>query len=234
MGRAPLVCAVIAAACLAASPGPARAASMRFDFTGGFVTLSGTELGSFIVDPVTALLSGVQVTVDTSANQLDSILLTAPGPVSAPLNRSYAGLDTLTIQDLMVSGTGGTLTPLAAGPPQQFAYAVPVQLSVGVSGSGPGGATLPFQTIASSTSASGQLFVDPAAGMLSLNGITLGVIGPFSGETQPIVLKGDFVFTGMHVTPAIPEPTAMLVFALGVATVAGAVRRTQHRRNAGA
>jgi hypothetical protein len=71
-------------------------------------------------------------------------------------------------------------------------------------------------------SANGSVFVDPILGQLFLDGITLGQLDPDGpGGVPPLVLKGDFVFTG-----AVPEPGTALLLGFGLAGFAGLRRRS--------
>ena len=71
-------------------------------------------------------------------------------------------------------------------------------------------------------SASGTVFVDAVNGTLDLDGITLGTLDPDGpGGADPLVLKGDFFFSG-----EVPEPgVALLLGAAASALVVSAQRR---------
>lgn len=206
-------------------------APITFGVQSGSVTLSPSLGGSLAGDPVTLALDGSQLTLDATANELTSLDLTASGPIDVALDMTYGGFDTLTIQSFRLSGGPGTLSLVDAGPPQEHFFSIdPAQLEVAASfSSSVGGASQPGQTFTSSSVASGTLFLSDADGVVSLDGIAFAEIGPTAGEDIPILLKSDFRATGSSAQPAVPEPTAALAFAVGLAAVAGAVHRSRQR-----
>jgi hypothetical protein len=222
--------------CLAAIPllftsQAARAVPVQYDFEAGFVTLSATVGGDALIDPITVALTGLQMTVDTATNAVLSMELIAPGPIDLVLNQEYAGYDAMTIEHLALTGSGGSLVQTDPGPPAEYFYLVnPLDMELTLSASGPAPPDGPIddETFVSPTVASGTLFIDDAIQTLNLSGITIGFFGPFDGEREPIVLKGDFVFDGKESNP-IPEPTAALLFSIGLIVVADSSRRRKAR-----
>jgi len=210
----PLVATVALAAAFAT---PALADPVRYDFSSGFVTLTASVDGVDIAGPVTASLSGTQVTIDEDTPELLSIQLDATGPIAIAFASPYAGYDEVVIDSLSLSGGSGLLVPLDPGPPAAEYFFLVDPLSIELVVSGDGFAAVP---IGGDAAASGSLFVDSSLNQLSLSGITLGSFGPFGDELSPIVLKADFVFSGSP----IPEPSAALLFLAGALTLAGRMR----------
>lgn len=203
----------------------ALAAPISFGVQSGSLTLSASVGGSRIADPVTLDLDGAALTLDPAANELTSLSLTSSDLTALTLSPGYAGFDTLTLDRFSLSGGPGTLSLVSAGPPDEHFFALdPAVLEVDASLSN--SVTLvsvPVETFTTATVASGTLFLDEAAGVVSLDGIAFGEIGPLGEETEPIVLKGDLRAIGSTQAP-VPEPSAALAFAVGLAAVAGAVR----------
>ncbi len=221
--------AVRLAACAAllslALASPSLAAPIRYDFSSGFVTLTASVGGVIITDPVTAALDGLQVTVDEDAPELTSIELTATGPISIAFSPAYLGFSEVTLESLSISGSSGLLVPLTPAPPsaEYFFLVDPLDVELVVSGSG--STELVSAPISGSGPGSGSLFITPELQELSLSGITLAELQIAGQEVSPLVLKADFVFAGSPV----PEPTAALLFAIGM-TVVSASRSTSLRR----
>ncbi len=209
-----LVAAATAALLFAA---PSFAAPIRYEFDSGFVTLTASVGGVAIADPVTASLSGTQVTIDEDpmAPQLVSIQLDVAGPIPIVLTTPYAGYDDIVLESLSLSGSSGLLVPLTPGPPtaEYFFLVNPLAIDAVVSADGPP----PIESLAVGTEApaSGSLFVSSELNQLSLSGITIGSFAPFGVDSPPLVVKADFVFSGSP----IPEPNAALLFLVGTLTL---------------
>lgn len=228
-----LALAALVALPILASPRASHAVPITYNFSSGRVTLFGTANSNVVIDPVNLDLAGVQVTIDTATSSLMSMDLLAPGPLNITLNQNYGGYDSLVIESLQLTGSNGQLILLNPGPPEENFFIVnPLDLDLVFSATGPAPTTpLVSQAITTSTVGTGTLFLDPALNQLSLSGVEIGAIGPLGTESAPILLKGDFIFTGTSATP-IPEPAAALAFSVGFATVAGATRRRiANRRN---
>lgn len=209
-----------------ALPGVALAIPVSYLFDQGQVTLTGTVGGAQILGPTTLDLNGVQVTLDTDVPELVSIQLTSNDAITLPLGGGYAGATQISISSLSLEGANGLLSLIDVGPPQQYFYLVsPVDVDLVVSTDGPNALTDELLET-TNPSATGTIFLDEVLGQLDLDGITLGAIGPFGSEALPIVLKGDFTFSGQRemATP-VPEPAAAVFFACGFWAVTSAVRR---------
>lgn len=214
-----------AAALLLLAPSVSNAAPITYGFVGGELTLTGFSAGGALFDPVTVALDGVQVTVDTMTPELVSLELTAGGPIELNLSTPYAGYDQIVIESLSLSGGPGLLIPIPGpGSPDEYFYVVnPLTRSGVISASGPGVPAVGPAPFSSDGAAADTLFIDPAANELTLSGVTIGSFGPVGGEPDAITIKGDFVFRGSSDAP-IPEPSAALVFAIGMTTFASARR----------
>lgn len=215
--RAVRLAAIAAVLCLATS---AQAVPVTYYFTSGSATITAEVLSTVVAGPVNVALTGVSVTVDEGALTLNSISFSTGASGSVTISPAYAGYTSINIDFATVTATGGTLTPVDPGPPAEYGYSissVAVSGQFDASGVAPPLVDQPFGFV--NPTASGTIFIDPFAGQLSMDGITLGVIdadGP-GGPIPPMTIKGDFVFEGV-----VPEPgTALLlltgIFGLGVA-----------------
>jgi hypothetical protein len=212
------------------TPSISRATPIQYDFTSGYVTLWATVGSSVLISPNTAPLNGIQVTLDTysSSPQLVDMQLTAPGPIALGFDQNYSGYNHLVIDSLSISGGPGSLVLVGAGPPDEYFYIVsPLTLALGISANGPAPSQGPISgmLVSTSSAATGTIFLDPFLNELTLTGITLGSFDLGTGGA-PIVLKGDFVYTGVP----IPEPSTAVGLATVIATFAGARTRMRRRR----
>lgn len=208
-------------------PSVSQATPTQYDFTSGYVTLWATVGGEVLVDPITVPLDGIHVTVDTAVSSLVDMQLTAPGPVALGFNQLYAGYDEIIIESLGISGGPGSLFEVDPGPPTEYFYVInPLTLALQISANGPApalGEIISAQII-TDTVGTGTLFLDAALNELTLTGLTLGSFDLGTGET-PIVIKGDFVYTG---EVPIPEPSTAVALTIVMATFAGS--RYRRRR----
>lgn len=207
----------VIAACAMLLAGPAaNAAPETFFFVSGELTLQGNVGADVLGTPVTTGLDGLQVTIDRDALQLLSFELTAPGPVTANLAPDdYAGYDTITLADILLSGGPASLTLTDGGPPEIYQYGLSgttFSALITATGTAP---PLVDQPFSAESFGSGTLTLDPLSSELTLRGVTLGVLGPFGDETLPVVLKGDFRFAGV-----IPEPGGDRLMVIGLVLVA--------------
>ncbi len=201
----------------------AEATPFAYTYQSGSVTLTATMLGSPVIAPVTLGLTGTHVTVDEGLLTLNSFLFSIGSsgliPFLAPLGL-YTGLN---IDFASASASGGTLNLVDPGPPKEYGYFinnVTVAGQIDAVGGPPIINNQPFGFL--NPSASGTIFINPGGGNLELDGITIGSI-TVPGAPAPIVIKGDFVFTG------VPEPGTMLLVGSGLAGFA--VLRRRDRRN---
>ena len=196
----------------------ASATPVTYFFTSGDITITATVNGGLVAGPVTVPLNGVSVTVDEAALTLDSIDFTSGSTGSVAISPDYLGYTSINIDFAQITGTGGTISLVDAGPPAEYGYSIgPVM----VSGQFDAVNTNPFMNITdtyfgfSNATGTGTIFLD-GIGQLELNGITLGSIDPDGpGGAPPLVLKGDINFTG------IPEPGTALLIGSGMAGLAG-------------
>ena len=64
--------------------------------------------------------------------------LVAPGPIDLVLNDSYGGYDSITIENLALTGNAGSLIQISAGPPAEYFYLVnPLDMELTLSADGP-------------------------------------------------------------------------------------------------
>jgi hypothetical protein len=210
----------------------AQAISVQYNFNSGFVTLSATVGGEQLIDPLDIPLAGIQVTLDTGTNEILSMELVAPGPIDLTLNRPLAGYDMVTIENLLMTGTAGSLFQVDPGPPTEYFYVadpVDVELTLSADGPAPIYGPLVDEVFTTTTVASGTLFIDDIASTLNLSGITIGFFDPIGDEELPFVLKGDFVFSG-DANP-VPEPTTTMLFSICLIAMASSSRRRSTLRS---
>jgi hypothetical protein len=208
----------------AAFASAAGALPVTYNFTGGDVTITATVGGSTVAGPVTVGLTGTQVTIDESLNYMNSFQFTVGTSGSVTISPAYLGFTSINIDFASINASGGSLTFLDPGPPKEYGYSIG---PVTVSGQFDAVHTIPANSLNDmyfgfvNASASGTIFVDSVNGELFLDGITLGEIDPDGpGGQAPLILKGDFVFTGI-----VPEPGTALLLGMGIAGLAGLRRR---------
>jgi hypothetical protein len=218
---------LVLAACLGLLPLSASALPVTYFFTSGSVTITATVSGGLVSGPVTVPLTGISVTVNEGALTLDSIQLSMGSSGSVAISPTYLGFTSINIDFATLTATGGTLTLVDAGPPAEYSYAIS---NVNVSGQFDAVNLVPANSLTDAyfgfmnPSASGTVFVDTLNGTLDLDGITLGTLDPDGpGGAEPLVLKGDFFFSG-----EVPEPGVALL--LGVGSSALVFSRCRGRR----
>jgi len=189
-----------------------------------------TQIGG----PLAMSLNGVQVTIDEDPGLLlvTELNLTTLGPWVLAVDPSRTGgFDTITIQHAGLLSTNGSLSLLEDGNPRVYDYTVgPVTVTSSIVASGvfvP--VPVPLELVLTTASAGGTMFVednDLQSATLTLDGITIAeVISPLSGGRT--VVKADFVFEGRNV---VPEPHAVVLFALGGGIIAYATRKSLLRQ----
>jgi hypothetical protein len=216
---------LLLAACLGLLPLSAAALPVTYNFTSGSVTITATVSGGLVSGPVTVPLTGISVTVDEGALTLNSIQLSMGSTGSVAISPTYLGFTSINIDFATLTASSGTLTLVDAGPPAEYSYFI---TNVTVSGQFDAVNVVPANSLTDAyfgfvnPSASGTVFVDAVNGTLDLDGITLGTLDPDGpGGADPLVLKGDFFFSG-----EVPEPgVALLLGAAASAIVVSAQRR---------
>jgi hypothetical protein len=203
---------------------------------GGTVTITASSGAMTHVTVPGVPLDGAPsnfITFDAAAPSIDDLLLSISGVGPIALWVPYAGYESVTIHSATVTpdvgydGTGVSL--IVGGPPLDvYSYAVgPLDVSGTFSASG----TLPPPIVGaplglSLPSLSGSMLVDTGTGELSLMGVTIGVIpAPLGSGLDDLVIKGDFVFTGV-----VPEPGTAVLLGAGLIGLAGLTRRIGARR----
>jgi hypothetical protein len=166
----------------------------------------------------------VSVTVDEAALTLNAISLSMGSTGSVAISPSYLGFTSINIDFASLSATGGTLSLVDPGPPAEYGYFI---APVTVSGQFDAVNVVPANSLVDAyfgfvnPSASGTVFVDVVNGTLDLDGITLGTLDPDGpGGEEPLVVKGDFFFSG-----EVPEPGAALLLGTAAATLIVSVQR---------
>ncbi len=198
----------------------AQAASQTYVLQSGQLSLFPTAGGASLGTAPATVLDGQSITIDVgnadpNDDAIVSLLLTAAGPITFNVGGSYAGIDTLSVTDMVLSGTDGGLFLVAPGPPAFYTYSIdPLEFEAVLNSTG--GTVLNDFAIDTTTAGGGLLILDAAASVLTVNGITIGEIGPFGSETEAITLKADFVFVGQGV---IPEPSGLKLMGLGIVVV---------------
>ncbi len=230
--RSPLACwTLLAFLAMALAPVAAFAIPTLYSFESGSAVVRGTLEGSStsIFDPAGAInvdLTGTDAIIDLDTYSLDSLNIVAED-FTVGLDPSLTGLES-------VSVSGATLESLAPSTlafftPTVAQFALQSQISGTVDGTLPGGFSTgptPFVSIPGSGSTTGILTISGDEITLQITGVTVASFPQIHNPTGANVeLKADFTFVG-KATPSspIPEPSAALVFGVGMA-VAGSVLR---------
>jgi len=175
-------------------------------------------------------LTGSTVTFDDTGHAFPSFLFTAGPTGPLPATGDFTGVNIALNSVSIVPGTGYS-SIFVGGPGGGGAGTYPFTVGpIGASGSitlsgnvslGP----VPFSAPTGAPALSGQIQLNGGLTQLSLNGITIGVlhnVPAIPNTTFPggdITIKADVIFT------AIPEPGTALLLGMGLAGIAGAVRR---------
>ena len=215
------------------APLTALATPITYTFSSGSAVVRGTLAGSStsIFQGASSLnvpLVGVSAVYDADAGlfgRLESFTLQARD-FNIDLDEVLVGLDTLTVND-------PTLTSLAGSDLNLFGqFTLPTSISGTVSGAFPGGSTfgpIPIESLSGTGSSSGLVSVSGDKLILSVVGVTVASF-PQLASRDPnapnVEIKADFVFVGNKVEPAVPEPSAALLYAAGLVTLGMAKRRT--------
>jgi hypothetical protein len=194
----------------------ADAASVTYDFTSGYITLSADFGGVDLLPAGQEIpLTGTQVTFNTTTLQLSSFQFADAGPTTVALTGALAG-NSLTVSGLnVVPGTGyATLSPTTGTDPYDFVVG-PISAS-GLYGVNGAAATKSFS--GSNPTLSGLITIAGGGGTddLTLTGITLGTFAAkVGGVMENVTLKGDVVFNGATPVP-LPAAVWLLVSGLGM------------------
>lgn len=199
----------------------ASAIPVTYNFSLGQVTLTASVAGNPVAGPVTVNLTGTKVVVDEGALSLTNITFAIGSTPNIPISPSYLGFNNIHIDFATLTANAGSLVLNDPGPPKEYGYTI---ASVVVSGQFDATNIVPSSSINNAPFSftngvtTGTIFVDPVLGQLDLDGITLAQLDPDGpGGNPPLVLKGDFSFSGLT-----PEPGTALLVGLGLVSLAGA------------
>lgn len=198
---------------IAASSTPAT-----YTFTGGSVDVTGTVGASTLFTETGIPLTGDFVIFDDAVPSVDDLSFTGGPSGLITLSSAYGGFDGFTLDAFTVLPGTGFGTIAASGGPTTFAVTVgPVDVTATATPfvGAVAGPTIPF----AGTTAAISGTIDIGAGTLALTGVTLLVVGGIPGEPVPLIVKGDFLFTGM-----VPEPGLALMLAVAAVAVARKTR----------
>lgn len=209
----------------------ARAASTTYSLDFGLLQSVQLENSNGSVACVQCLLNapvaitGATVTVDTGTNQILDLRIESAGPGIVDTSGLVGyGIDTATFTNAVFqSSLPVALT--ATLDPNKFNFAimpglVSTTLVLDPTGAGPVVGPIPYSNAAgpagSITFANGQITV-------ALDGLLMGTFADPLLLNPPVDVKGDFFFTAS--TAVVPEPSAAILYGVGLLVAATAARR---------
>jgi hypothetical protein len=223
--------ATIALVALTLLPSTALSAPVTYSFESGSAAIRGTlggggsafsPAGSIIVN-----LTAATAVVDSGIGSFGSLesLSVVLEDFSANLNPLLTGMSSISVSSATLSSLGAA----ALSEFGQFSTTSSISASVsGTSASGPSYGPATVTSLAGTGTTTGVLALSGDTLMLRISGVSLASFAPFAPEASNAQVEVDFSFVG-RATPAtpIPEPSAALVFALGM-TLAGSALRRRH------
>jgi hypothetical protein len=210
--------ALVLSAALFLASAQSFAAPVTYYFQNGTVTVSVSTGATTLLSVPNVPLDGDHVTFDDAIPELTDIVLelNAAGPYT--LSQPYNGYDTVSVASVVLEPAAGYSGPSvlqASGPPvDNYAYAGgPIKVT--------GVLTATDSTLTNppliqpfnipNPTANGTLLVNSVTGNIALLGVTIGVVPASGSEPFPLVIKGDFFFTGV-----VPEPGTAILLGGGV------------------
>lgn len=214
----------------------ASATPTTYTFSSGSVVVRGTLAGqtSSIFEGSSSIdvpLVGVTAVFDSaigSYGRLESLSLTA-ADFSIDLDESLVSLDGLNVY-------GPTITSLSGSDLNLFGqFSLPTAIAASVTGQYPNGDSfgpVDVESLAATGSAAGLLTRSGDDLLISIVGVTLASFAqPGATVDAPLIqIKADFTLIGQVAQP-VPEPTAALLFAVGLGAVQLGVRRAGRARD---
>ncbi len=213
------VCATTVAILL---PSIAAAIPIIYEFSSGSATIRGTlegesqtifEGSASIQIPLVDITAVIDHDLGTYG-RLESLTVVG-GDLSIDLDESRVALDTLSVLSPTISSLGDADLNVFGQ------FALQTQINAVIAGTYPGGGPFGPESIeseANTGSAAGIVAISGDQILIQVVGITVASFDQF-GNPDPnapnIELKADFAFIGRAVT-AIPEPSASLLFMMGL------------------
>lgn len=215
-------------------PVAALAAPTTYEFTSGSATIRGSLEGQSTSifqgsSVITTPLTGISAVVDDTVGdygRLESLSMVG-GDFSIDLDQGQVSLDTLNVFSPTISSlTGSNLNAFGQ-------FDLQTQINAVVTGNYPDGTPFGPASIQSndgSGTAAGMIAMSGDQVLIQVIGVTVATfdqIGSLDPNAPRIEIKADFTFIGTAITNPIPEPSAALLFGLGVTLSGVAVRRKQ-------
>jgi hypothetical protein len=220
LGRA-LLCAAVALIATSAN------AVTSFTFVSGEVHITASAGITPIVDEIVAL-DGTFVDFETAPVGVPDFEISLAPSGAISMLTPYGGYDTFEILSAVLTpGAGYTSSGVFAGGTEYSVTMGPIDVDAVYSATDSGLVTPPSGPVPISfTNPSLTASIDAGLITFEMMGITLGVIGPFGGETSPLIVKGDITFVGV-----VPEPSTGLLVGTGLFGLA-AQRKLRLRKSA--
>lgn len=209
----------------------ASATPTTYTFSSGSIVVRGTLQGqstsifegaSSIGVPVVDVTAVFDAAIGTYG-RLESLSLTA-ADFSIDLDESLVALDVLDV-------SGATISSLSGSDVNLFGqFSLPTSIAASVAGQYPNGTPfgpVDIQSLDATGTATGLIARSGDDLLISIVGVTLATFpqpGAASADAPLIQIKADFTLIGQVAQP-VPEPTAAVLFAIGIGAVHLGLRR---------